>query len=696
MVMEMIETCLMDRPKTDNERSTLLWVNRWAVPLSNNADAVLDLVDALSEDESDCADDCLVLLSRILDEARMNIENDERGAADFFEGLTAGLAERADADELDAGTCFGISQAYLRAGLTPPDQLRSAPEAFMEVFAAGEPVELPDVGDLVNGLVPEGSTPFEIYTGLREMLGAIQTEVTTTILTHMIGQGNPRMVAIGRYFLLDPVAEMRDAAISGFELLADHAKLDAAVLSDLIRVRNWIPNGPALDKLIKTVLRREPAGGSVPQPWQLHRVMTSLPDGTGSQSIMGVCSRGNTRAVAAVMIKAGHGIKDAYVIPCASRNDQKMMVEQIERAMAMYDVSPSYLACAFGIALGDGLERGRVTAPGFLDVAPMFGVSDVTPQHGAHDAVLAAIDPLGELAALSDNRRSRLIGKSRNWFSEYDITSSWFMSDASLMTALEQARTEASAKKIVAGHLETKREFWAKLFARSALILSHDSSAASDAWLSFAAVAQALASGRETKKIPVFEDILEHTLYVAAERAVEELEAEGAWDDDETGPPAIAPEQKGELAKLLKGSRLKPDQIDGYLTAVLIAPEFMPPHAWLMPLMQGVEVKGQDSIQRILDIIMVRFGLLNEAVLLGEIGSNLRDLPTKQFQAWAEGFAHAVDAVKGAWPKRAQSRDDKQVIDMIRRAATEDLTATLRPLLPSWLQATASKWREEV
>ena len=62
----------------------------------------------------------------------MSIENDERGAADFFEGLAAGLAQRADADELDAGTCFGISQAYLRAGLTPPDQLRSAPEAFID------------------------------------------------------------------------------------------------------------------------------------------------------------------------------------------------------------------------------------------------------------------------------------------------------------------------------------------------------------------------------------------------------------------------------------------------------------------------------------------------------------------------------------------------------------------------------------
>jgi hypothetical protein len=626
----------------------------------------------------------------------MNIENEEPGAADFFEVLATGLVERADADELDAGTCFGISQAYLRAGLTPPDQLRSAPDALMDIFAAGEPVELPDVGEFVEGLVPEGSTPFELYVGLRELLGAMQAEVTTTILTQMIAQGNPRMISVGRYFLLDPVVEMRDAAISGFELLADRAKIDAGLLSDLIRVRNWIPNGQALDKLIKTVLRREPSGGTVPQTWQLHRVMTSLPDGTGSQSIMGVCSRGNTRAVAAAMIKAGHGIKDAYVIPCSSRNDQKMIVAQIENAIAMYDVSPSYLLQAFGCALGDGLERGRLTAPGFLDVAPMFGLGDVTPQSCCHDAVLAAIDARGEQAMLSDNQRSRLIGKSRDWFSEYDITSSWFMSDASLIAALEQARTKAAAKKIVTRHLEEKRDFWAKLFARSALVLRHDSTATPDAWLSFAAVAQALETGREIKKIPVFEDILELTLCVAEERALEELETDAAWEDEGFEPPEIAPEQKGELAKLLKGSPLKPDQIEGYLTAVLIAPEFVSPDAWLVPLMQGVEVKGQGSIQRILDIIMLRFGALNEAVLLGEIGIDLRGLSPKRFQAWAEGFAQAVDGIKGAWPKRALGHDDKQVINMIRSAAIEDLTPTLKPLLPSWLQATAIKWREDV
>ena len=521
-------------------------------------------------------------------------------------------------------------------------------------------------------------------------------QVTTAFLTQMIGQGDPRMIAVGRYFLLDPVAEMRVAAIAGFGLLEESAHVDAALLSDLILIRNWLPNGKALDTLIKTALRREPSGGSVPQPWLLHRVMTSLPDGTGSQSIVGVCSRGSMRAVAAAMIKEGHGIKDAYVIPCSSRSEQKTIVEQIEQAMTMHEVSPSYIAPAIRCALGDGLARGTVTTPGFLDVAPMFGIGDVTPQTGGHAAHLTAVDPEGELAALSDTRRGRLIGKSGDWFSEHDISSSWFTSDATLMAALEGASTPASAKKIVAGHLEERRDRWAKLFARSAMILRHDHNAPPDAWMSFGVVAQALAAGREIKKIPVFEDILEQTLEVAAAHAMEDHDNELEWDRGDFRPPEIEAERKGELVRLLKGSPLKPDQIDGYLTAVLIAPEFTSTNEWLPPLMNGIEVKGHGSIQRILDILMLRYGALNEAVTLGEIGGELRDLPQKRFQAWTEGFAQAADGIKGAWPKRALSRDDKQVLNLIRSAASEDLTPTLKPLLPSWLQMTADKWREDL
>lgn len=694
-MVEIVDNCLMDRPSAGDPSGTLLWADRWAAPLSHDPETVLQLVDTLPETGTERSNDCLILVSRILDEARMNNENEEPGASHFFQVLTAGLAERAEAGELDAGTCFGLCQAYLRASLTPPDQLRRAPDVF-EALAEDESLALPDVADLAEGLVPDGSTPFETYTELREIVGAMPAQVTTAFLTQMIAQADPRMIAVGRYFLLDPVAEMRDAAMAGFGLLAESANVDAALLSDLILIRNWVPNGKAFDTLIKTALRREPSGGTVPQPWQLHRVMTSLPDGTGSQSILGVCSRGRTRAVAAAMIKEGHGIKDAYVIPCSSRGDQKTIVEQIEQLMTMHDVLPSYVAPAIGFALGDGLARGAVTTPGFLDVAPMFGIGDVTPQTGGHAALLAAGDPEGELEALSDNHRSRLIGKSRDWFSEHDISSSWFVSDATLMAALEEASTASSAKKIVLEHIDERRDQWANFFARSALILRHDLSAPPDAWMSFAVVVQALEGRREIKKIPVFEDILGQTLEVAAARAMDDLGDDPEWENEEFEPPAIEAERQGELAKLLKDSLLKPDQIDGYLTAVLIAPEFASPNEWMMPLMEGIEVKGHGSIQRILNILMLRYDALNQAVNLGKIGGEVLDLTPKRFQAWTKGFSQAVDGIKGAWPKRALSRDDKQVLNMIRSAAIDDLTPTLKPLLPSWIQMTAVKWREEL
>ena len=688
---EIIDNCILDRPTTGDPNRTLLWVDRWAAPLSHNPEAVLELVDALSDVDTECTNDCLSLIERILDVARMNNENEEPGASHFFQTLAAGLAGRAEVGQLGAESCFSLCQTYLRVGLTPPDQLRTAPDA-LEALERDEMPELPDVAELAEGLVLKGATPFETYNALREIAGAMPVQMTTAFLTQMIGQGDPRMIAAGRYFLLDPVAEMRDAAITGFGLLAESAHVNAALLSDLLLIRNWLSNGEALDALIKTALRREPSGGTIPQPWQLHRVMTSLPDGTGSQSIIGVCSRGNARAVAAAMIKEGHGIKDAYVIPCTSRGDQKTIVEQLEQMMTMHDVSPSYLSPAFCCALGDGLARGAVTAPGFLDVAPMFGIGDVTPQTGGNAALFAAVDPEDELAALSDNRRGRLISKSRDWFSEHDISSSWFVSDATLMEALEEASTAASAKKIVASHLHESRDRWVKLFARTALILRHDCNAPPDAWMSFAVLAQALEDGRDLKNMPVFEGILEQTLEAAAARALEDDETE--WDSEGFEPPDIEPERKGELAKLLKGSPLKPDQIDGYLTAVLIAPEFSSPNEWLMPLMGGIEVKGHGSVQRILDIVMLRYGALNEAVILGEIGGDLRDLPPKRFKAWAEGFAQAVDGIKAAWPKRSLSRDDKQVLSMIRSSASDGSISTLKPLLPSWLQMAAVKWQE--
>jgi hypothetical protein len=120
LVTGIVDTCLMDRPTIGDSRGTLLWVDRWAASLSDEPETVLELVDTMSGADTETTDDCLTLMARILDEARMNQENEELGASDFFHVFELGLSERTEAGKLNAEICFGLCQAYLRAGLTPP------------------------------------------------------------------------------------------------------------------------------------------------------------------------------------------------------------------------------------------------------------------------------------------------------------------------------------------------------------------------------------------------------------------------------------------------------------------------------------------------------------------------------------------------------------------------------------------------
>jgi integrase len=53
-VSEIIDNCILDRPTTGDPGRTLLWVDRWAAPLSHNPEAVLELVDTLSDVDTEC------------------------------------------------------------------------------------------------------------------------------------------------------------------------------------------------------------------------------------------------------------------------------------------------------------------------------------------------------------------------------------------------------------------------------------------------------------------------------------------------------------------------------------------------------------------------------------------------------------------------------------------------------------------
>lgn len=693
MTQTIFHTCMSDRPGQEDDRTVFRWAELWAHRIANNTGAVSDMLGHMDK-EPELPDDLLALFGAVLDVMRMNCENDEKGATAIFELVDHWLDAETAANNLDSLQKMSLCRSFIRAGLEPPDSLRFGSDDRDPEDETGD-LEMPDIEALMRDLIPPDVSGYPAYMILRESVGAMPRGASALFVTQMVAQGARPLVSLGRYCLLDQMGEFRTAAAEGFVDLANQGAIDAGVLSDLIRLRKWIPDPDTksiLDRAIKEALRREVTGGSVPGAWTIYRLVSSLPDGTGSQSILASVSRGSQKNIVTLLIKAGHGIKDAYVIPCTSASDQRRTLDELEAAMPTHEVPLDYLPAALAAALGDGMAKHLPPAPGFLDAAQMLGLDDLAPLDHGSIAALDIADPQGHLNGISIAKRGRLIDQSIEWARDYEMSSSWFVTDAILSAKLGAAKTERQAEKFVWEHLETLRDFWSSLFARSAAILRH---AGSEDWLVFAAVVHGLDTGRALKRIPIFEMITALTLDVAEQGDIDMFdEGDGPSDDlfaEDDFDPGTEPEASGELGRLLRKTPLSPNIIDGYLTAVIVAPRFVTPTDWLPPLLAEINLPGGNKLQRVLDIIMLRYGAIQDGLYDGDIASDLRTRSARKFQDWLSGFAQA-SAITAAWPKRALFSDDRKILKLIKDGAQNDhIQATLRPLLPSWLSAMAAK-----
>ena len=88
---------------------------------------------------------------------------------------------------------------------------------------------------------------------------------------------------------------------------------------------------------------------------------------------------------------------------------------------------------------------------------------------------------------------------------------------------------------------------------------------------------------------------------------------------------------------------------------------------------------------------MLRYGVIQDDLYDEAIGATFKGISPKKLGDWLAGFAQAC-AVSSAWPKSALSKDDRKVIALINEGVGDEaVRATLKPLLPSWLDAMGLK-----
>jgi hypothetical protein len=637
--------------------------------------AVVDV--ALDSTRTEAAQAAEMLLGAALDEARMAAENGAPEGPALIDALAAWVTARDGAKPLTPLQRLRLAQCHARAGLAPPPfamlSPETMPETMTETMEGALPAEMPDLDSLLGPLLKEiGDNSLQVHTALAELTAGLPPEPAALMVSMIVARPGAMEARLGLHWLLDPRPELRLAAATALVTRAEAGTLAPGLAALLPALRKVMPadaTRAALDGAIRAQMRR---GAAAAPAAKIHRAAASLPDGAGAQSLVAAVQIGGRRAIAMAMLKQGQGLKDAFVIPCDSATAQKQMLVRVLGEIETFDLPPGALTTLIAHGLGEGAARGAMPPPGFVDLLELFGPDSLAPRGGAATDILDGLGAAQALADLPAAQRLRLLKASAGMVTQFEQADSWFEDTGPLRDAIARARTDAGRAAAVWKHVETRRGWWARHFALCAAVLK-PADVAPDLWQSCAAVAEALLATGSLKRIPVMATIVEMTL--GAEAARGQVPRPGSFAGAQT-----------DIRAVLADEGMTPAYLQGYLTAVVIAPQEPPPEAWLVPLIGGIEFPGDGTLDRVLDLIRSELEQLDRTT--GEPQGNaarIAALDDEDLCDWANGFDDLVEATPGTWPARRLAAEDKRVLRAIAEIADGGTGGALRAILPAWL-----------
>ncbi len=666
----------------------------------------------LGEEAGDeLGEEALTLLSGVLDEARMAQENDLPEGDALLAAVEGELERLAGDGALPPPVRLGLAQAWVRAGLETPAAVTLDDAAIAAASATAEEAareaEMPDLGALIDEVRSvAGGEPLQLHAGLVELLAALPAPMRAVAVGQIARRPEGNVARLGAYWLLDRTPEVRAAAAAVALERARDGGMEAGERARLVTVRKWLPADETrgvVDRALREALRRGVEAEASPPAWRLHRIAASLPDGVGAQYLAVAAQQGGRRAVALALVKAGHGVKDAHVIPCKSTAEQRRTMDEIAGPTGALDVDAEFARDLLARALAEGVAAGLLPAPGLVDVAEIIG-GELTPTEGDTAALLAALDHEGHLAVQSAQRRGRRVNASADWPGTYPMIDSWFEDTGAVREILDAPAAPQRRRAALKRHLDTRRDWWAAILARAAATLKAAGPKAGN-WRNFWTTAAAVQAGRDLDKTPIMRAILERTLDAAdardtvgmedgdddtEEEAPDDPGYELAWDD---GRP-VPPEEPGELAALLAGTGRTPAWIDGWLTALAVAPYQASPERWTNPLLEGMGVQRRSGFHRYMELLSLRSHAIDtETADAAAVKARLGAYDAQARREWAEGFGAFVLAVREAWGKGGPDKENAKVIALIGEAATRTLDDSHLALVSDWIARCHAKRR---
>lgn len=613
-------------------------------------------------------EDLLELLGAGLDAARIARENGKARGQNLIDSVEAALGLARGQGRMTSAHCLLFAQLWTRNGLPAPGALSLQVEDV--VPATSRRGSNPAEGDaLLEGLFAQliqqaEGEPLALHHALTESFPAMPPEMRDHVVAYSVGRSDPFHADLACCWLLDPAARIRLTAAQGLADRLASGELPGRILASLVVLRSWMPDDAArakVDTILKEAMRKSVRPSADQATWTMHSIRASLPDGGGAQSIGIALQSGSQRKMAMLLLKQGQGVKDAYTITCRTARDQKSIVERMTEEVGALTVTADYVRRAVSIALADGLAQGLLPVPGLIEVVRICGFAGLRPEVKSTPDLIADLASTLAVQALPPRQHGDLIAASEEWWDRHETIESWFEESDAAHAVLDKARSAKSAETALWKWLETRRDWWARILARSADVLetAHHSDAAG-----FAACAMALLEGRSLKTIPVMLDVHEQTIEVWVR---DDPDFDPGLTFEELAQEAPTPEKKGEVAALLRGTDLSVDWLDGYMTGVVIAPQMIMPNQWLPAVLEPVLPRINPSqFQRFMDLLMMRAQTVSDvASVPDQLIAAISSRSKKGQVEWWSGFSDAMSKFRAAWPKKGITKEDRRLLEIM-------------------------------
>jgi len=469
----------------------------------------------------------LDILSWLLEELRIDMERGRKGSRERMERLQESLARHVFKEGADPQLCAAVGRNLLESRVEIMPVIHEANRRIMFSIADDGEGHAPlEIAPLIVEAIGEMNVtdPHESLGIILDQIGLLEPACQIAIAGEMLASESALLRETAALMLFHPRQDVR----SGVADILSRTKgesISPETLRRLIISRNWFPPQirKTLDMTISNARRAKvecaPLKGNV-----IHSIFATTIDGAGAQSFWITAGAKKHVELCNILWKQGVGVIDTFIHRLPSAKAAERFIAGLPDMMCFAEVGQDFVDRAIGCAISIGVDRGGAPHRGLLQIAELLGTDrwKGEPLEADREIALLRGEALESGPAIT---AADAIAESAEWLGSQDFADAWFEDDDQVdrvvlnaMKGRGRNREARAVEDILAEVLEPRRGVWQERLLLMTLWFKSSLRPAIP-WQNMFHLAEAVASGKPLRDIPLMRAVAEVTLDVATERS---------------------------------------------------------------------------------------------------------------------------------------------------------------------------------